>query len=170
MGTFLRSSKGTAQVASEAKQEPATADKPADHRQHVEMPAGLGSGPSFLGASLKVIGNLESDSEIQINGKIEGDIKGKVVTISEGGEVVGSVFGETVNIAGKLQGKIEARRAVVSKTARITGDIIHDSLQVEAGAYVNGHCRPEFANGESGKKPVELRPQADLKVTAGSLA
>lgn len=169
MGNFLRSNKATAQVGSEAKQDTGTTASSPESWPHAE-PARQGVGPSFLGAGLKVTGNLETDGEIQVNGHIVGDIKGKIVTISEGGEVTGSVFGETVNIAGKVDGKIEARRAVVSKTAHIKGDIVHDSLQIEAGAYVCGHCRPEFASSGSAVKPVELRTSTDLKVTTNSAA
>jgi len=100
------------------------------------------AGPSIISAALTVIGRLESAGDIQIDGKVEGDVRGQAVRIGSGAVIKGSVTGELVELSGTLEGKIEARAAVLTKTARMSGDIIHQTLQVDEGSFFNGSSRP----------------------------
>ena len=100
------------------------------------------SGPSIISSALVVVGRLESAGDIQVDGKVEGDIRGQAVRIGSTAVVKGTVTGEVVELAGTLDGKIEARSAVLGKTARMTGDIIHQTLQIDEGSYFNGNSRP----------------------------
>ena len=102
------------------------------------------AGPSIISAALVVIGRLESAGDIQIDGKVEGDIRGQVVRIGGAAVIKGTVTGELVELSGTLEGKIEARSAVLTKTARMSGDIIHQSLQIEEGSFFNGGSRPSY--------------------------
>ena len=164
MARFMRTEKETEGQVPEVNGDASKADPaPAQEPRAAAQKPRQGSETSFISASLKVIGNLESDAEIQLDGKVEGDVRGKTVTIGEGADISGAVYGETVTVAGTVNGKIEARNVVVSKTARTTGDIIHDSLQIESGAYVDGHCRPEF--GKSNGKTVSPKPAGATQST-----
>ena len=164
MGKFLRSTKEAEQPGAKLNEVTSTADPPSAPELRSTGKSPANSEPSVIGPSLRINGNLETDAELLVSGKIEGDIKGKTITIGEGAEVTGSIYGETVKVAGKIQGKIEARTVVVSKTAHTTGDIIHASLQIEAGAYVDGHCRPEFGKGDHDRasfpKPTAIQSVA----------
>ena len=100
------------------------------------------SGPSIISSALTITGRLESAGDIQVDGKVEGDVRGQAVRIGNTAVVKGTVTGELVELAGTLEGKIEARQAVLSRTARMNGDIHHQSLQIEEGCYFNGASRP----------------------------
>lgn len=113
--------------------------------------------PSIISANLKVTGNLETDGEMQIDGTVNGDVACGTLTIGEGATVVGEVTAETIVVHGRIEGRIKAKKVQLTSTARVTGDIWHDSLAIEAGAYLDGHCRRN--EGES--------PRA-LKVMSGS--
>jgi cytoskeletal protein CcmA (bactofilin family) len=102
------------------------------------------AGPSIISAALVVVGRLESAGDIQIDGKVEGDVRGQGVRIGGGAVIKGTVTGELVELAGTLEGKIEARQAVLTKTARMSGDIVHHSLQIDEGSYFNGNSRPNY--------------------------
>jgi cytoskeletal protein CcmA (bactofilin family) len=102
------------------------------------------AGPSIISSALVVIGKLESAGDIQIDGKVEGDIRGQAVRIGNTAVVKGTVTGELVELAGTLEGKIEARSAVLQRTARMTGDIIHQTLQVDEGSHFSGSSRPSY--------------------------
>lgn len=158
MAKFMRTDKGT----EDPKEDTRTADPSPVQELHAPVQARQSSDISVISASLRVTGDLESDAEIQLDGRVEGNVRGKVVTIGEGANITGSVYGETVNVAGTINGTIEARTVMVSKTAHSTGDIIHESLQIEAGAYVDGHCRPEFGKSAQ-SKPVAQQSQPDVK-------
>jgi cytoskeletal protein CcmA (bactofilin family) len=100
------------------------------------------AGPSIISAGLSITGKLESAGDIQIDGKVEGDIRGQAVRIGDGALVKGTVTGELVELAGTVEGKIEAETVVLAKTARMTGDLAHRSLRIEAGAHFDGNSRP----------------------------
>lgn len=102
------------------------------------------AGPSIISSALVVVGRLESAGDIQIDGKVEGDIRGQAVRIGNTAVVKGTVTGELVELSGTLEGKIEARSAVLQRTGRMTGDIIHQSLQIDEGSHFSGSSRPTY--------------------------
>ena len=128
---------------------------PRPQAQHSPISARPHAGPSIISAALSVTGRLESAGDIQIDGKVEGDIRGQVVRIGSTAVIKGTVFGEVVESAGTIEGKIEARSAVLMGTARMSGDIVHQSLQIGQGAYFNGNSRPH-AKAEKTARPVEV--------------
>jgi cytoskeletal protein CcmA (bactofilin family) len=96
------------------------------------------SAPSIVGADCAVTGDILSQGELHIDGRVDGDIRCNVLVIGESGTITGEISAETVTVLGSVTGQITARIVALSKTARILGDITHDSLSVEAGAYVEG--------------------------------
>jgi cytoskeletal protein CcmA (bactofilin family) len=102
------------------------------------------SGPSIISGAFNIVGRLEGSGDIQIDGKIEGDIRGQNIRIGSAAVIKGTIHGELVELGGKLEGRIEARSAILAKTAHMTGDIIHQSLQIEEGAHFNGNSRPHY--------------------------
>jgi len=110
-------------------------------RQSAPAPRPSSGEPSIISADLKVVGDLQCSGELQVKGNVEGDIKSRAITIGEGAHVQGSVMADTVHIAGSIKGQIEAPSVSVSRSARVVGDIVHQSLAVEAGAYLEGTCR-----------------------------
>ena len=122
--------------------------------------------PSLISPGLTVKGNLESAGEIQIDGDVEGDVKGKTVVVSEGAAIRGSVLGDSVTIAGTVEGTIEGMTVNIQNTARLTGDIIHEALQIESGAYVDGRCSPQ--NGKAESHPAAAKAGAStVKAVSG---
>lgn len=107
--------------------------------------------PSVISSGLTVIGNLESDGEIQVDGTVQGDIHSQTVTVGEGAKVKGSIHADSVHVAGSVEGEVDAHSVAVSKSGRMLGDVIHETLQVEAGAYLDGHCRRKDAKSSESK-------------------
>lgn len=97
--------------------------------------------PSIISADLRVTGNLKSDGDIQVDGHIEGDIDSATLTVGEGAHVKGHISCESVRICGTVDGAVKAKSVVMAKTARVIGDIIHDSLAIEAGAFIEGNIK-----------------------------
>ncbi len=118
-----------------------------------EDPKEASSGvPSIIGPDLKVVGNLKSDGEIQIEGTIEGDIDVPLLTVGEQGKVDGSTVAETVRISGTVNGRVQAKTVRLDKSAKVTADITYESLAIEAGAYFEGQVQP-LKGASSGGAP-----------------
>ncbi len=94
--------------------------------------------PSIISADLKIVGDLHSGGDLQIDGAVEGDITSRSLTIGESAVVRGVMVAETVRIYGSVIGEVRANSVTLSKTARVEGDIVHQSLTMEAGADLVG--------------------------------
>jgi cytoskeletal protein CcmA (bactofilin family) len=148
-----------AQQAQQPKVETAAA-KPAAPAAPTPQPPSAKTGAkmaSVISKALKITGQLESTEDIQIDGQIEGDVRGVGVKIGQNAKVKGTVYGDEVELSGSIEGKIEAKKVVLNGTARMTGDILHQEIKVEAGAYISGTLTPELGKSES--KPA-LKPVA----------
>ena len=99
------------------------------------------STPSIIGPELTIKGNLSNNGAVQIDGKVEGDIDSKSLTIGEGAEVNGTLSCERVRVCGKVSGEIRANSVVLARTAKVDGDIAHKTLEIEAGASLQGSVR-----------------------------
>ena len=119
------------------------------------------TGASVISRALKITGQLESTENIQIDGEIEGDVRAVSVKVGSNAKVKGSVYGEEVELAGTVDGKIEAKKVVLTSSARMTGDVIHQDITIHSGAYIFGHCRPEYGKTENRQpsQPSLVKPK-----------
>jgi cytoskeletal protein CcmA (bactofilin family) len=115
-------------------------------------PAGVA--PSIVSANLRVTGDLESEGDIQIDGYVEGDVRSNSVTVGEHAVVCGAIISQTVRVAGTVKGQINGRVVELSRTAKVTGDIVHESLAIEAGAFIQGLCRHADGGNQQAAKPA----------------
>ncbi|MBM3513817.1 MAG: polymer-forming cytoskeletal protein [Alphaproteobacteria bacterium] len=97
--------------------------------------------PSIVSAALAIEGNMTSAGEIQIDGLVNGDIRCKALIVGITGSVNGEVVAQTVRLHGAIKGMVRAKSVFLASTARMAGDVEHESLAIEPGAYLEGHCR-----------------------------
>lgn len=95
-------------------------------------------GPSVLSSDINILGNIVSEGVLDINGRIEGNVKCENATIREQGFVKGDVVAEVVQIYGRIEGLVKAKHVVLFASAHVTGVIMHESLSIEDGAFVDG--------------------------------
>ncbi len=109
--------------------------------------------PSILSTDFAVTGDVVSEGEIQIDGKVTGDIRCTMLTIGVTGCVTGQVFADYALVRGKVDGRIRAHNVTLARTARVVGDIIHESLMIEPGAFIEGRCeRLDAVDAEPDKR------------------
>lgn len=95
-----------------------------------------------LGAGTSIVGNIESDADIRIDGKLHGNVytKGKLV-LGANATIEGDATCVNGYIEGKINGKIECSDLLIlAKTSFVSGDIVIKKLVVEEGAKFNGRC------------------------------
>ena len=97
--------------------------------------------PSIISTDMKIIGDIVSDGEIQIDGSVEGDIRAKTLLIGEPAHIKGEVVAEVIEVFGSINGQIKATQVSLAKTAHMIGDILHENLSIEKGAFLEGHCK-----------------------------
>ncbi|MCZ4280194.1 polymer-forming cytoskeletal protein [Kiloniella laminariae] len=97
--------------------------------------------PSILSPDLNLVGDLTSSGDLQIDGTVQGDIVCRFATIGEKAVVKGSVKAEEIRVCGMVQGQLNADVISLASTAKVVGDILHKSIEIEAGAHVEGQFR-----------------------------
>ena len=97
--------------------------------------------PSIISTDLRIIGDLNSEGEIQVDGAIDGDIRTKVLLVGETAQIKGEIIAESVRVHGTINGQIKATSVSLASSAHVVGDILHENLSIDKGAYLEGHCR-----------------------------
>ena len=121
--------------------------------------------PSIISADLTIEGNLNSTGEIQVDGVVHGDIRCKALIVGVKGSVTGEVAAQTVRMHGAVKGMIRAKSVFLASTARMSGDVEHESLAIEPGAYMEGHCKRIT---ETSLAPVLEAPRAAERQMIGN--
>jgi cytoskeletal protein CcmA (bactofilin family) len=101
-----------------------------------------GSLYNALTSGSKIIGTVITDSDMRIDGVVEGDVKcaGKLV-VGEQGMVKGTVECQNAEIMGRLDGKIQVKHTLALRaTSDMKGEIHTGTLVVEPNAVFNGSC------------------------------
>jgi cytoskeletal protein CcmA (bactofilin family) len=103
------------------------------------------SAPSILGRDLVITGDIKTDGEIQIDGRLDGNVTAGVVTIGEQGAVNGKIIAKSVHVRGKVSGKVDSNSVELAETANVQADLIQDQLIIANGAFFDGKCARKSA-------------------------
>jgi cytoskeletal protein CcmA (bactofilin family) len=117
------------------------------------------SAPSIISADLTINGTLNSTGDVQIDGRVEGDVHTTGLVIGEKALIHGEVFAEDVTVRGRVQGNIRARKVLLCSTCNVEGNILHEAFAVEAGAFFQGNCR----HSDNPLAEEISRPSAEFK-------
>lgn len=96
--------------------------------------------PSIISENTRLKGDIISEGIVHIDGQVEGDISCDELVIGVKGIVVGSVTANNLQLYGVLNGKASADNLFIAKSAKLVGDATHNTIAIEPGAYVDGHC------------------------------
>ncbi len=123
--------------------------------------------PSLIGADLIVQGTMTSEGDIQIDGRVEGNVRGRKIVIGDNASVEGEIVADALTIRGRASGILQSRTTVLSAGARVEGELFHDILTVERGAHLDGSVRhaPRPAARES-EKPETTAPSVAIGLLA----
>jgi len=99
------------------------------------------AGPSIVNKRLTMKGDLESDGDIHIKGKVIGNIKCKLLIVDADATIEGGVVAEEVIVRGTTKGTIQANRVRLERTAVVESEIDHQVFSAEEGARIKGALR-----------------------------
>ncbi len=94
---------------------------------------------SIIGTDVIFKGKITNSKTIEINGRVEADIKSEKITLGKTASFEGGIQADLVVISGKYQGKLKADSVWLTDSSIITGEINYKSLQMDRGAALN--CR-----------------------------
>jgi cytoskeletal protein CcmA (bactofilin family) len=123
-------------------------------------PQRQGGGASVLDRQVSITGSISSDGAIRIEGRVDGDVAARSVTLAEGATINGGVVADVAIIEGSLNGPLHAREARLTGSAHMKGEIVHSVLVIEAGAQFDGQCRRDNTLKAEGAFAKNLQPAA----------
>jgi cytoskeletal protein CcmA (bactofilin family) len=108
----------------------------------METPKTNGNSATLIGAGTTVKGDMHSDQDIRIDGKVEGNITGtSKIIIGQNGLVEGNISGKQAVVLGIVNGNIKVSDILQLKgTSIVTGNVYAAKLHVEPSATFNGEC------------------------------
>lgn len=108
-----------------------------------------------IGAGTIVKGDITSDGDFRIVGKLIGTIqsKGKVV-IGKNGSVEGDIICKNADVSGHVKGSVKVDELLsLAATSKMEGDVVTSRIAIEAGAVFSGQCHMSNVNETTkGKK------------------
>lgn len=124
------------------------------------------SSPTVFGKTMKIVGEVSSDEELQVEGELEGQLTLKnKLTIGPTSKVSANIKAHEVVIFGTVKGNVEAENRISLRAgASIVGDIKTAGIVIEDGAYFKGGI--DISRGENGK----ASPQASSGQASGAAA
>ena len=119
---------------------------------------------SSISAGMSIFGKVVGDGDVQVFGRIEGELQASSVQICQGARIEGNVVAEQIVIGGRLKGTIHAVRVKLLGTADVEGDIFHRSLAIEENARFEGASRREdnLADKSSSLQPKAANPPSPV--------
>ncbi len=113
-------------------------------------------------------GTIEGEGMVQIEGRLEGEIKLKgSVTVTTTGVVQGPITADSVRVAGEVQGSITARdNLCLERTGSIHGDVSTCSLVVENGRLDGSSRMLAAPERPYVVQPSEVSPSIDEEFPA----
>ncbi|WBQ12206.1 polymer-forming cytoskeletal protein [Hyphomonadaceae bacterium BL14] len=100
--------------------------------------------PSILAQDIVIIGSIASAGEVQIDGRVEGDVRAGSLMIGQNAVVKGDIIADTLAVHGRIEGVVQARSVVLVPPASVQGEISYDTLTIQGGAVMDGVCRRGF--------------------------
>ena len=119
---------------------------------------------TIVGNSVKLRGTLKSESNIKIEGKLNGEIKTKGdVIVAQTAEIDAKISAKNITVSGNVNGNIEASEQLeITESGKVFGDIIAHVLSIKPGAIFSGKCTMEVKSLE--ETEPEIEPELEYEI------
>lgn len=105
-------------------------------------PMGKQSTISFIAGDTQLVGDIQSNARLMVEGSVEGNIRCSELTVSPTGRVAGDLQTGIAFVAGKHIGTIIAhKKLTIHTTGSVEGKILTRSLVIEEGGRVDGDIK-----------------------------
>lgn len=94
-----------------------------------------------FGASIN--GNIDSEGDVQVDGRVRGHVRAGGLTITADGAIEGEASAEDVIVQGYVKGPVRARHIHLLSGALVEGNLTCSTITIDAGARLSGTIRQE---------------------------
>lgn len=124
--------------------------------------------PSVIASNMSVLGNIISDGILDIDGQVDGNVRGHIVTVRPEGRIRGDVMAEEIYVYGTVDGLIKAANVTLYASAHVTGTVMHETITVEDGAALDGKLkRTERVLLEDGRSSTPSMDSSGITIGVG---
>lgn len=114
---------------------------------------------SLIARGTVIRGDLRFNGALHLDGRIEGTVLGEgddaMFTLSEHGQVHGEIRVPQAVINGHVTGDVYSTRLELAPQARIDGDLRYHTLEMAAGAQINGRISRQAEDAQRFLSPPE---------------
>jgi cytoskeletal protein CcmA (bactofilin family) len=99
---------------------------------------------TLIGKSARIAGDVEFEGGLHLDGRIGGNVRASDacesnLTVSESGEIQGTVRVQNLKLFGRVRGDLYVRgRLVLGPTARVEGNVHYAVIEMTLGAQIMG--------------------------------
>lgn len=120
---------------------------------------------SVFDAHIAIVGDVETDGALRIDGRLEGSIhRADLIVVGEGASVIGDITAREVIVSGAVTGNIfAAERTELKSTGIVAGDIRSAAILVQEGGVVQGRLYIHPIGGETsgGSQPRPVSSESE---------
>jgi cytoskeletal protein CcmA (bactofilin family) len=97
---------------------------------------------TLIGTSTCIMGNIQANGLIKVDGKHTGDITTEAdIVVGEGGYIKGDLRAVNITISGNLEGNVYCSGTLeILPTGSLSGDVEVANFSIEKGGIFNGKC------------------------------
>lgn len=111
---------------------------------------------AVIGPGITIAGEVSCSTDLQIDGRIKGEIRCGTLLLGESGYIEGTIQAERVRVSGTVDGAIIAGDLAIEPTAHVAGEISYTRLKVTAGGVIEGNLKQRAAE-ESAAESTSLK-------------
>lgn len=93
---------------------------------------------SLISADLTIEGDIRSDGNLTVDGRIVGNVSCINVTVNSGGFIQGNIKADHLVSLGSISGDIHAKSVELKEGSTTQTNLQSDNLQVTSGAVLQG--------------------------------
>lgn len=110
---------------------------------HPQRRKGDGIPLSIIGQDMTVVGDLQTDGIVKVEGRVRGTVRaGGQILLAPGAVIEGDLFAVEAVISGEVHGAIHvSERIELQASAVVHGDIVTSRIAIQEGARVTGELR-----------------------------
>ena len=123
---------------------------------------------TLIGPGIKFTGNIEASEDIEINGRVDGNISsGNTITVTEGGSIRGDIAAENYILYGISEGNAKvADFCKIGGKGSFTGELYAATLVTEDGSEFEGTLHLKKAKAAPAAPVIDFSQPAEDDVPA----